>query len=62
MLGGAGIGAASSAQSKRAGGGETARFGDVWGEQGCLGGNGGVDGEQGALAVVDGAINDVVGV
>ena len=62
MLGGAGIDTASSAQSKRAGGGETARFGDVWGEQGCLGGNRGVDGEQGALAVVDSVVNNVVGV
>ena len=31
-------------------------------ELGCMGGNGGVDGEWGALAVVKGVVNDVTGV
>jgi hypothetical protein len=45
--------AASSAQSKCAGGGETARLGLSRVEQGCAGGNGGIDGEQGVSMVVD---------
>ena len=60
MTGGAGINTVSSAQSKHAGGGKTARLGLSWGKLGCLGGTRGVDGEWGALAVVNGVINDLL--
>ena len=53
---------ASSAQSKRVSGGEMAHLGLSWGKLGCMGGNGGVDSERGALAVVNSVVNDVGGV
>ena len=61
MLGAVGNDAGLSAQSKRVGGGETACLGPSWGELGCTGGDGGVDGEQGLSAVVDGVVNDAAG-
>jgi hypothetical protein len=61
VLGAVGNDAESSAQSKRAGGGETARLGSSGGAQGCTGG-GGMGGEWGVSAVVDGVVNDAAGV
>ena len=52
--------AASSAQSKRAGGGETARLGSSRGEHGCTGVDGGVDGERGVSTNIDGVVGDAV--
>ena len=54
--------AASSAQSKHVGGGETAHFGGVWGKQGCTGRIGAVDSEWRLSVVVEGTINNVAGV
>jgi hypothetical protein len=62
VLGAVGNDAASSAQSKCAGGGESARLGSGRGEQGCTGGNGGVDGERGLSAVIDNVVNEAAGV
>ena len=62
VLGAVGNDAASSAQSKRAGGGKTACLGLSRGEQGCIGGNVGVGSEQGASKGVDGIVNDAAGV
>jgi hypothetical protein len=62
VLGAVGNDAVSSAQSKCAGGGKSARLGSGRGEQGCMGGNGGVDGEQGLSAVVDEVVNEAAGV
>jgi hypothetical protein len=39
-----------------------ARFGDVWGEQGCTGRTGAINSERGVLMGVDGVVNDVAGV
>ena len=61
-MGAVGNDAESSAQSKRARGGETARFGGVWGEKGCTSGTGAIDSEQEMLVGVDSVINDVAGV
>ena len=58
-VGAVGSDAASSAQSKCVRGGETARFGGVWGEQGCTSGTGAIDGERGISVGVDSVINDV---
>ena len=60
-MGAVGNDAASSAQSKCAGGDKTVSFGSSRGEQGCTGGNGAVDGEQGVSTVVDGVVSDVAG-
>ena len=43
-------------------GGETAHFRGVWGKQECIGRVGAVDSERGLSAVVDGIINNMVGV
>ena len=59
---GMGRDSASSAQSKRAGGGETARLGSSWGKLGCTGVDGGVDGEWGMLTIVDSVVSDAAGV
>ena len=58
VLGTVGNDAASSAQSKCVGGGETARFGGVWGEQGCTGGIGAIDDERGVSTGAGGVISD----
>ena len=58
MLGTVGNDAASSAQSKCVGGGETARFGGVWGEQGCPGRIGAIDGERGVLTGAGSIVSD----
>ena len=61
-VGAVGNDAASSAQSKCAGGDKTVSFGSSRGEQGCTGGNGAVNGEQGVSTVVDGVVSDAAGV
>jgi hypothetical protein len=53
---------ASSAQSKRGGGGKTARLRSSWGVLGHTSGGGGLDGERGVSTVVDGINNDRAGV
>jgi hypothetical protein len=53
---------ASSAQSKRAGSGETARFGSSWGEPGQMGGEQGVGGGRGVFTGEDGVLGDAGGV
>ena len=58
MLGTVGNDAALSAQSKCVGGGETAHFRGVWGEQGCTGGIGAIDGEWGVLTGAGGVVSD----
>ena len=53
---------ASSAQSKRAGGVETARLGPSWGDLGRMGGGRWMGGEPGASVGVDGVVSDAAGV
>jgi hypothetical protein len=62
VLGAVGNDAASLAQSKHAGGGKTARLRSGWGELGCAGVDGVVDGEQGVSTGVDGVVGDLAGV
>jgi hypothetical protein len=62
VLGAVGNDAASSAQSKRAGGGKTARLSSGRGELGRAGVDGVVDGEQGVSTGVDGIVGDLAGV
>ena len=61
-LGTIGIDAASSAQSKCAGCGETASLGSRWGGPGCTCGDGGVDSEQGVLTGGDSVVGGTAGV
>jgi hypothetical protein len=61
VLGAVGNDAASSAQLKRAGGGETACLRSSWVELGCMGGDGGVDSGWGASTGFDGVVGDVAG-
>ena len=61
-VGAVGNNAASSAQSKCAGGDKTVCFGSSRGEQGCTGGNGAVDSERGVSTVVDSVVSDAAGV
>src|ERR1700733_12966176 len=53
MIGGAGINAASSAQSRHVGGGEMARLGPGWNELGKTGSEMGMGGERGASMGID---------
>jgi hypothetical protein len=61
VLGAVGNDAASSAQLKCAGGGETACLWSSWVELGCMGGDGGVDSGRGASTGFDGVIGDMAG-
>jgi hypothetical protein len=58
VLGAVGNVAASSAQSKHAGGGRTARLGSSMVEQGCTGGDGGVGSGRKVSTGVDGLVGD----
>ena len=58
-MGAVGSDAASSAQSKRARGGEMACFRGVWGEQGCTSKTGAINGERGILVGVDSIVNNM---
>ena len=60
-MGAVGNDAPSSAQSKHAVGGETARLRSSWGELGCTRGDGGVGSGQGVLTGVDGVVSDAAG-
>jgi hypothetical protein len=57
-LGAVGNDAASSAQSKRVGGGEMDRLRGVWGELGCAVVDGGLGSEWGVLRGLDGTVGD----
>jgi hypothetical protein len=59
-VGAVGNDAASSAQSKRAGGGETACLGPGWGELGHVGSEQGAGDEWGVSTGVDGVVSDAV--
>jgi hypothetical protein len=61
-LGAVGNVAASSAQSKRVGGGETACLGSSWGELGQTGGERGTRVGQGVFTCVDGVVGGADGV
>jgi hypothetical protein len=62
VLGAVGNDAASSAQSKHAGGGKTAHLRSGRGELGCAGVDGVVDSEQGVSTGVDSVVGDLAGV
>jgi hypothetical protein len=62
VFGTVGNDAASSAQSKRAEGDETARLGSSWGELGCTCGDGGIGSERGVSTGVNGVVGGVAGV
>ena len=62
MIGGAGINAASSAQSRHVGGGETAHLGLGWNELGQTGSEMGMGGERGASMGIDSIDSNAVGV